>query len=247
MNLSVCLFDCLFLFCVFGTNRHALSELYKKQIIFCKKFLGTLTSRVESSSRTSSESGIKIISIRRARKKKISQVLKGPMAEAAEREGEEAGPRPAVDLSISFNTLKISLKIADRQLAGRILLGIGIGCGVSLGVLFYRNPELVKSVITEVLSRPAIEVGNIATGSILVDLYCGTKESFLNFIKDFKARKVEQRLEEKFKKAGFEMNLEVTITNEIEVYKRLAQIDKEFYEKLVHIGQEVSVKNVQER
>ena len=169
------------------------------------------------------------------------------MAEAVEREGEEAGPRPAVDLSISFNTLKISLKIADRQLAGRALLGIGIGCGVGLGVLFYRNPGLVTSVITDVFSRPAIEVGNIAPGSILVDLYCSTKESFLNFMKDFEAKKVEQRLEEKFKMAGFEMKLEVTITNEIEVYKRLAQIDRELYEKLVQIGKEVSVKNVQER
>ena len=171
------------------------------------------------------------------------------MAEAAEGGEGEAGARPAVDLSISFqpHALRISLKIADRQLAGRALLGIGIGCGVSLGVLFYRNPELVTSVITEVLSRPAIEVGNIALGSILVDLNCSTKESFLNFMKDFEAKKVEQRLEEKFNKDGFELNLEVTITNEIEVYKRLAQIDREFYEKLVHIGKELSVKNVQER
>ena len=160
---------------------------------------------------------------------------------------EEAGPRPAVDLSVSFTPLKISLKIADRQLAGRALLGLGIGFGVSLGYLFYKNPELVTGMITDVLSRPAIEVGNIAAGSILVDLNCSTKESFLNFMKDFEAKKVEQRLEEKFKMAGFEMNLEVTITNEMEVYKRLAQIDREFYEKLVHIGKELSVKNVQER
>ena len=169
------------------------------------------------------------------------------MGEAAEREGEEAGPRPAVDLSVSFHQVRISLRIADRQLAGAALLGLGIGCGVSLGVLFYRNPELVTGVVIEVLRRPAIEVGNIAAGSILVDLYCGTKQSFLNFMEDFEARKVEQRLEEKFKKFGFEMNLEVTIKNEKDVYKRLAQIDRELYEKLVEIGKEVSVKTIQER
>ena len=165
------------------------------------------------------------------------------MAEAAERGEEEAGAATVLDLSISFHALRISLKITDRQLAGGALLGVGMG----LGVLFYRNPELLRGVITDVLSRPAIEVGNIAPGSILVDLNCSTKESFLNFMKDFEAKKVEQRLEEKFKMAGFEMNLEVTITNEMEVYNRLAQIDRELYEKLVHIGKEASVKNVQER
>ena len=170
------------------------------------------------------------------------------MAEPAEGgEEEEAGAAPVVDLSISFHALRISLKITDRQLAGGALLGVGIGFGVSLGYLFCRNPELLRGVITDVLSRPAIEVGNIAPGSILVDLNCSTKESFLNFMKDFEAKKVEQRLEEKFKMAGFERNLEVTITNEMEVYKRLAQIDRELYEKLVHIGKEASVKNVQER
>ena len=155
------------------------------------------------------------------------------MAAAPERE-DAPRPRPALDLMVSSGNTTISLTIDDLQLARHALTGIGIGCGVAAGigigcgvalaVLFHRQPELVTSAVTQALEGPGLQVGNIAPGSILVELHCETKESFLSFIKDFEKGKVKQRLKEEFAKIGYKGELEVTISNDKEVKKKLRQI-----------------------
>ena len=150
------------------------------------------------------------------------------MAEAPAVEGEEGGPRPAVDLTGSASvtpegfSFSFSLKIADVRLAAGAL--VGIGCGVALAAFLYRNPELTASAVRGALEGPGLQVGNIAPGSILVDLHCYTKESFLSFVKDFETEKVKQILEDEFQKVGFKEELEVTITNDKEVYEKLDEI-----------------------
>ena len=62
------------------------------------------------------------------------------------------------------------------------------------------------------------------TESVLVQLCCYTKESFLSFMDDFESGKVKQRLEDEFEKVGYKGELEVTILNENDVYRELDQI-----------------------
>ena len=64
------------------------------------------------------------------------------------------------------------------------------------------------------------EVTNIEEGSIIVKLRCRTPQSVLQFVKDFKEKKVKRRLEEELKKIGFDKELEVTIVNGQEVFQR---------------------------
>ena len=150
------------------------------------------------------------------------------MAEATPaREGEEAGTRPVLDVTASASTplfsFSFSLKIADRPLAAGALVA-GIGCGVSLAALLYRNPELVSGAVRGALEGPGLQVGNTVPGSIIVELQCNTRESFLLFLEDFETKKVKQRLEEEFFKIGFKEELEVAIMNDKEVHEKLGQI-----------------------
>ena len=150
------------------------------------------------------------------------------MAEAIPaREGEEAGTRPVLDVTASASTpsfsFSFSLKIVDRPLAAGALVA-GIGFGVALAALLYRNPELVSGAVRGALEGPGLQVGNIAPGSIIVELQCNTRESFLLFLEDFETKKVKQRLEEEFFKIGFKEELEVAIMNDKEVHEKLGQI-----------------------
>ena len=140
------------------------------------------------------------------------------------REGEETGPRPAIDLTASASTptfsFSFSLKIADRAL----VLGVaGLG-GVALATFLYRNPELVTGAVRGALEGPGLQVGNNAPGTIIVELQCNNEESFLSFVEDFETNKVKQRLEEEFFNVGFKGEFEVTITNIKEVHEKLDQI-----------------------
>ena len=60
--------------------------------------------------------------------------------------------------------------------------------------------------------------------SILVELLCCTKEHFLSLVEDFEKGIVKRRLEEEFEKVGCKGELELTITNEEEVYEALGEI-----------------------
>ena len=149
------------------------------------------------------------------------------MAEAPARGEEEAGPRPALDLSASASTplfsFSFSLKIADRPLAAGALVGLGVAA-IALGAFYYRNPELVTGAVRGALEGPGLQVANIAPGSIIVELLSNTKDSFLSFVEDFESKKVKQRLEREFKRIGFDEELDVTIANEKAVYNKLDQI-----------------------
>ncbi|XP_078377801.1 uncharacterized protein LOC144660956 [Oculina patagonica] len=68
------------------------------------------------------------------------------------------------------------------------------------------------------------EVRNIEQGSIFIELYCHSERSFLQFVEDFEAKKVEKRLEEEFTKIVFQQNLQVTIRNADEVDKKVKVI-----------------------
>ena len=60
--------------------------------------------------------------------------------------------------------------------------------------------------------------------SILVELHCYTTENFLSLVEDFEKGIVKRRLEEEFEKVGCKGELELTITNEEEVYEALGEI-----------------------
>ena len=64
------------------------------------------------------------------------------------------------------------------------------------------------------------EAKNMKIGSITVELHCYTKQSVLQFVKDLKENEVKRRLEEEFKKIGFDAELEVTLVNAEEVFQR---------------------------
>lgn len=62
------------------------------------------------------------------------------------------------------------------------------------------------------------------SNSILVELHCYTTENFLSLVEDFEKGIVKRRLEEEFEKVGCKGELELTITNEEEVYEALGEI-----------------------
>lgn len=144
---------------------------------------------------------------------------------APAREEEEPRTRPTLDVSASASSpifsFSFSVKITDRLLAAGALAGFGVG----LAVLLYQKPDLVGNAVRGALEAPGLQVERIIPGSILVDLQCDLKESFLSFIEDFETMKVKQRIEEKFYKVGLigtiKDQLVVSIENQEEVYEKL--------------------------
>lgn len=67
-------------------------------------------------------------------------------------------------------------------------------------------------------------VGVRPSESVLVELHCYTKESFVSLMDDFESGKVKRRLEEEFEKVGYKGELEVTIISGSDVYRALDQI-----------------------
>lgn len=139
--------------------------------------------------------------------------------------------KPALDFKASGKTpsgygVQVSLKIMDGRTAVGAIVG-GIACGaaaVVCGVMYWiqTNPELVKAAVKAALEAVGVEVKNVAPGSILVEVLCTSKESFLLFMDDFETNKIKQRLEKEFqKKLDFKGELEVKIINEQEVYADL--------------------------
>ena len=125
--------------------------------------------------------------------------------------------------SITGGALSVSLKIDSPIVAG---VALAAGAVVTLGAFYLRYRWKTENAIRNSLERMnAIgaadpEVINIEEGSIIVKLRCHTPQSVLQFVKDFKEKKVKRRLEEELKKIGFDKELEVTIVNGQEVFQR---------------------------
>ena len=142
-----------------------------------------------------------------------------------------AGPpaivEPALHVMASASTplfsFSFSLKIADDRLAAGALVGAGVAA-TALGAFYYMNPVMVTRAVRRALETLGLQVENIEPGSIIVELLCNMKHSFLSFVEDFESKKVKQRLEEEFKKIGYKKELEVNIANDEEVYNKLDQI-----------------------
>ena len=134
------------------------------------------------------------------------------------------GQDPALDVSASASvspltfSVSFSLKISSERLAAGAL----VVCAVT--AFWFRESELVYGAVQRALEALGAHVQNIISGSILVELHCDTKEGLLSFVEAFDTKKVKQRLEEEFRKIGLEEELEVTITNEKEVYEKVNQI-----------------------
>lgn len=125
--------------------------------------------------------------------------------------------------SITGGALSVSLKIDSPIVAG---VALAAGAAVTLGAFYLRYRWKTENAIRNSLERMnAIgaadpEVTSIEEGSIIVKLRCRTPQSVLQFVKDFKEKKVKRRLEEELKKIGFDEELEVTIVNGQEVFQR---------------------------
>ena len=134
--------------------------------------------------------------------------------------------------SITREALSISVKIDSPVVAGVALAGVALAAGaaVTLGAYYLRYRRNTENAIRNGLERrnelgeADPEVANIGEGSIIVELRCHTQQSVLQFVKDFKEKKVKGRLEEEFKKIGFDQELEVTIVNAQEVFQREHEI-----------------------
>lgn len=81
------------------------------------------------------------------------------------------------------------------------------------------NPVGTEAAVRSAFTTFA-EVMGITVSSLLVELCCHTKESFLAFMDAFEEKTIKQRLQEELLKIGFK-ELEVTIVNEREVYDTL--------------------------
>ena len=137
--------------------------------------------------------------------------------------------RAALDASafVTREALSISVRIDSPIAAG---IALAAGAAVTLGAFYLRYRLNTENATRNALEgRNEIgaadpEVTNIEEGSIIVNLRCHTQQSFLQFLKDFKEKKVKRRLEEEFKKIGFDKELEVTIVNTQEVFQREHEI-----------------------
>ena len=79
--------------------------------------------------------------------------------------------------------------------------------------------------IKEALEASGRQVAGVRPSeSVVVELHCYTKESFVSLMDDFESGKVKRRLEEEFEKVGYKGELEVTIINGSDVYRALDQI-----------------------
>ena len=144
--------------------------------------------------------------------------------------------RAALELSMSASTsgFSVSLKIDNTILAGVTVLGAG---ALTAYYLAHRRPSenAIRNGLEErnETGEADPQVRSIETGSVIVELYCHTEHSLLQFVEDFEAKKVKRRLKEEFTKIGFHQDLDVIIINAKEVYKKVHEIR---YNKLSHLS-----------
>ena len=128
-----------------------------------------------------------------------------------------AAAKTAVDVSLSagaFGGFSFSLKIDNPWLAA----------GIAIGSFYLANKVLTERALkralerqsTEADDRPDPEVIETGAGSILVQLVCHTRESFLSFTDDLESKKVKYRLEEELSRVGFCEEIRLTVENQDE-------------------------------
>ena len=156
------------------------------------------------------------------------------MSEGANAAAEAA--RAALELSMSAGTSGVSvwLKIDNTYLAGVTVLGAG---ALAAYYLAHRRPteNAIRNglEVTNETGEADPQVRSIETGSVIVELYCDTEHSLLQFVEDFEEKRVKHRLEKEFSKIGFHQDLDVTIINAKEVYRKVHEIR---YNKLSHLS-----------
>ena len=147
------------------------------------------------------------------------------MAEDITTAAVETATKAVMDLSLSAGAFSISLKIDNVWLAGAVSVG-----ALSLGAFYLACKGPAEEAIRRALQRKIFgeedpNVTKITDGhSVLVEVTCSTETSFLVFLEDFETKTVKFRLEEEFKKIGFESELDVIIRNEEEVHEQAKQI-----------------------
>ena len=145
------------------------------------------------------------------------------MASEAAGAGGEA-TKAVLDLSLKMGEYAASIKIDNVWLAA----GLG-AAAVGIGAFYIHRKYPAQRAIRNALEIEEAgmidpEVRGIEEGSILVDLVFHTEQTFLSFLDDFEAKRIKLRLEEEFRKIGYEEELEVTITNLDGVYQKLNDI-----------------------
>jgi len=132
--------------------------------------------------------------------------------------------RAIIDLSLQTpGGFKVDLKIDNNWLAAG-LVGATVVGGLSVAAFYIHRRYPSENAIRNALERNQDgvvdpEVRAIENGSILVELFCHKERSFLSFVDDFEAKTIKLRLEEEFRKIGYEEELDVAIKNLQEVYR----------------------------
>lgn len=132
-----------------------------------------------------------------------------------------------VSASVTKEFYSLLLKI-DSPTA--LLVAFGAGAltmgALTLGAFYFGNQSDSESATkkglesTDETGKVVRKVDDITGGSIIVILSCYTQQSVLQFVKDLKENKVKRRLEEEFKKIGFDNELEVTIVRAKVVFQK---------------------------
>ena len=118
---------------------------------------------------------------------------------------------------------------ADMTLAGRVIF-LGISGNNWTDRAWVQRGDKSLELLGEQAVKYALEsqdrkvIDMQSTKSVLVQLCCYTKESYLSFMNDFKSGRVTQRLKAEFEKLGYKGELVVTIFSESGVYGELDQI-----------------------
>ena len=110
------------------------------------------------------------------------------------------------DLSITWTADKTEV-VVNNAWTARILVGaVAVGgiYGVkSLATLLGKNPEVLQRALELALQGWGKVVG-VTSGSLIVDLDCGSQEKYSKFVKDFDGGKVQVAMEKEFSEIGYE-------------------------------------------
>ena len=133
------------------------------------------------------------------------------------------GDREAEPSSSGINVSYTRRRGADEdtfslKIGGRCVLG-----AFGLAVFYFSSTEnkaKIVAALSNVLERVGEKLGNITSGSLVVELHCSSSKRFLRFWNDYQSGKVKERLSEEFSKIGIE-EVTVEIENEEEVIKKI--------------------------